>query len=320
MGLRCAWAGLAALAVLAVTGAPALGDADSPGQSLPRSEVKAQTGVVRSANLGDGSVHLDLTNGYTFIQTKDVQPILNTMKAPAPTMPMLGAVAPAGKRPGQADYWLAVLTYQPIGNVPETGNDEMTSMSFINNVKASRPANPPLEIFAVAPSYDYSGSKTLTWGEKYTPTNAAPNSLRYEQRVLGRSGVAGITLIARPNALDKARQEGKAVRSMLTFNLGQRYADFRPSTDKVAQYNLPGLIDGKPRVAAQTAVAASVTPPADSSGTPMTLADFMPGGKYMGVSFVAAGLLALGVLYGLVKFIFTGNEDKKKGPPPRETT
>lgn len=318
MGLRCAWAGLAALAVLAVTGAPAFGDADSPGQSLPRAEVKQQTGVVRSANLGDGSVHLDLTNGYTFIQTKDVQPILNTLKAPAPTMPILGAVAPAGKRPGQADYWLAVITYQPIGNVPETGNDEMTSMSFINNVKASRPANPPLEIFAVAPSYDYSGSKTLTWGEKYTPTNAAPNSLRYEQRVLGRSGVAGITLIARPNALDKARQEGKAVRSMVTFNLGQRYADFRPSTDKVAQYNLPGLIDGKPRVA-QTAVAASVTPPADSSGTPMTLADFMPGGKYMGVSFVAAGLLALGVLFGLVKFIFTGNEDKK-APPPRETT
>jgi uncharacterized membrane-anchored protein len=311
MSVRGALAGLSLIAGVALASlafsAPAF--ADGPGQRLTRTETKAVTGVTASQNLGDGTVHLDLTSGYVFIAPRDVPTTLSRMNAVGPNAPVLGGIAQAKKRAGQADYWVAVLTYEPIGNVRETGVDEMTGISYINTVKAARPANPPLEIFAIAPSYD-PGTRTLSWGERYTPTTAKPNALRYEQRVLGRSGSAGITLLGRPAMLDTLRFEGRNVRQMISFNPGQRYTDFSPTTDRVSLYNLPGLIDGKPRAAAPTQ-AVTEPPPESAPSAGISLADFGPGGKYLGVSFVAVGLVILSILYALIQsFMGGGDRDR----------
>jgi uncharacterized membrane-anchored protein len=300
-------AGLAFCAGLGLS-APAFADGPEQGQ-LSRTETRAATGVTTSANLGDGTVHLDLTSGYVFIPPRDVPATLTRMQAVGPNAPVLGAVAPAKKRAGQADYWLAVLTYEPIGNVRETGIDEISGINYINTVKQARPANPPLEIFAVAPNYEQ-GTRTLSWGERYTPAAQRPNALRFEQRILGRSGSTGITIVARPNMLDTVRAEGRNVRSMVSFNPGQRYTDFRQNTDRVSLYNLPGLIDGRPR-AAPAPTAPTTTQPENAPSVGLSLGDFGPGGKYLGVSFVAVGLIILSILYALIQSFAGGGDDDR---------
>lgn len=261
--------------------------ADEEASQLSRTETKAAIGVTQTSSLADGSMHLDLTKGYVYVPPQDVPPILSTLKARAPAAQSLGAVAPAGKKAGAADYWIAVIGYDPVGHVPETGADELGAITFIDSVKAARPVEPGLQSFAVAPTYD-PVSKTLVWGEQYEGA-AATNSLRHETRVLGRSGVGGVTIIARPAQLAKVQEEAKAVRAMIAFNDGQRYADFSAATDRASQYNLPGLIDGKVR-------AEATTEPATTTSESFAFADVLPGGRFGWASFLAGGLLLLVII------------------------
>lgn len=293
----------AGAALFAVNGAAF---ADGPDTQLTRTETKAATGVTQTSSLGDGSMHLDLTKGYVFIPPQDVPPLLKTLGVPAPAAQSLGAVAPAGKKAGAADYWAAFVSYDPIGHVPETGADELGAITFIDSVKAARPAEPALDSFAAAPAYDPL-AKTLTWGEQYAAKSKNANSLRHETRVLGRAGVAGITVVARPSMLEKVKAEAKAVRGMIAFNDGQRYGDFADATDRVSQYNLPGLIDGKVRAAAVVE-----TPPAPAS-QPFAFADVLPGGRYGWASYLAGGLALLMAVGAIGRAV---TRRSAGGPPP----
>jgi hypothetical protein len=192
-----------------------------------------------------------------------------------------------------------VLSYDAIGNVPETGADEIGAINFLDTVKAARPAD-PLDSFAVAPSYD-PVAKDLAWAEQYT-AKSSRNSLRYEQRGLGRAGVVGLTTIARPAALEKVKAEAKNVRAMVTFNDGQRYGDFIAASDRVSDCNLPCLIDGKARPAA-----VAPTPENAPAAGGFAIADLLPGGKFGWVSYLAGGLAVLALGYGVVRAV-SGNK------------
>ncbi len=281
--------------------------ADGPGTAkLSRTETKAVTGVTQTTSIGDGAMHLDLTKGYKFVPPQDVPALLKKLNARAPAAQSLGAVVPDGKNAGAADYWAAFISYDPIGHVPETGVDELGALTFLDSVKAARPAEPALQSFAIAPAYD-APSKTLLWAEQYASKSKSAYSLRHETRLLGRSGVAGITIVAQPALLEKVRAEGRSVRDMIAFNDGQRYADFSESTDRVSQYNLPGLIDGKVRAAP------AVETPAAATTQPFALADVLPGGRYGWASYLAGGLLALMAIGGIARAVTGGRN--RPGPP-----
>lgn len=280
--------------------------ADGPAQGMSRAERKAETGVTQTKSIGEGAARVDLTSGYVFIPAPDLPPILKTLNAPPPRSgDMQGAIAPAGKRAGASDYWISVLTYNASGNTPETGSDELAAINFFDSVKAARPAD-PLESFGAAPVYD-PVAKNLAWTENYT-AKAGRNSLRNEQRALGRAGVIGLTTIGRPTASATVATEARAVRAMVSFNDGQRYSDFIPSTDRVSDCNLPCLIDGKPR----PAIAAPAPEPAPMAA--FTAADLLPGGKYGWASYLAGGLAVLGLGYGITRAMQSGKADDNIPP------
>ena len=79
------------------------------------------------------------------------------------------------------------------------------------------------------------------------------------------------------------------------------------ATDRVSQYNLPGLIDGKVRAAAIVE-----TPPAPAS-QPFAFADVLPGGRYGWASYLAGGL-ALLMAVGAIGRAVTRRSGG--GPPP----
>jgi uncharacterized membrane-anchored protein len=60
--------------------------------------------------------------------------------------------------------------------------------------------------------------------------------------VLGRRGYVAVTLLADPAKVSAYRDDGKAWVTATSFTSGNAYGDFNPSTDKVAEYGLAGLI------------------------------------------------------------------------------
>ena len=293
---------LAALTVLGAAFAGGNAHADAPYEPvLTRPQQKQAAGVTQTRTFAGNSGRVDLTSGYVWIAAPDVAPILRTLSAPTPRLPVQGAIAPAGKRAGAADYWISVVSYDPIGHVPETGSDELAAINFLDTVKNTRPAD-PLDSFAISPAYD-PVAKNLVWAEQYR-ANAGRNSLRHEQRALGRSAVIGLTTIARPAMMERLRTETRNVRAMVAFNTGQRYSDFLTGSDRVSDCNLPCLVDGRRRPVAAPAPAA----PANAPSQPLTMADLMPGGKYGWASYLAGGLAVLALGYGVVRAISGGGK------------
>jgi uncharacterized membrane-anchored protein len=78
--------------------------------------------------------------------------------------------------------------------------------------------------------------------------------LRFEQKALGRYGVAGITTIGSADQLSEIQAAAPALQGMLTFPEGRDHASFVAASDQVSAYSVPGLVTG---VAAQAQTAAT---------------------------------------------------------------
>ena len=295
---------------LIISGSPAFADGKEPPMSAE--EVQKAKGVTQVIPLGTGTVNLELRKGYAFVTANDVPPILEKLGVAAPSGTILGAVTADGAQVGAKGYWISVVTEDQIGHVPETGADQISSVTFLDSVKAARPPEPKLASFAITPAYAQ-GSKTLTWAEKYDVKTAA--NLKHEARILGRDSVIGVTTFGPSSALKKISRSGDAVASMVTFAPGHLYADFVPATDRASEYDLPGLITGKRKAGPLVETADAGAAPANATSMQFAAADFMPGGKYQLATYGLGGLLGLGVLY----LIFSAVRGRSGGSHDDET-
>jgi len=70
------------------------------------------------------------------------------------------------------------------------------------------------------------------------------NSLNYDLRSLGRSGVLSINLVATMPELGEIRAVADDFSQIAAFDAGARYTDFDASTDAEAGYGIAGLVAG----------------------------------------------------------------------------
>ena len=106
----------------------------------------------------------------------------------------------------------------------------------------------------------------LVWAETLAaPGGAGGKDLRYEQKMLGRNGVAGLTSIGSADQMPAIAAAAADLRGMLSFPEGQRHADFQPASDQVSAYSVPGLVTGVP-----TAQPQAVADAASTGGTGQT--------------------------------------------------
>ena len=76
------------------------------------------------------------------------------------------------------------------------------------------------------------------------------NTLNYDIRTLGRTGILSMTFVAGRDQLDEINASRESVLQMASFNPGRRYEDFDSNIDKVAAYGIGALIAGKVAVKA----------------------------------------------------------------------
>ena len=263
--LACAW--LAALSLLSATPAFADGRGDpGPDRAAPpvragplqpatdaSSAPQGQSGIIP---LNDGAMTLNVPDGYRFYSAAEAQAFMARNNASAPEGATLGLLARAGDDIRANGTWATVISYDAIGYVqPETAAG-LSDANFETSVRDARTTQDrAFEGFIAQPAFD-AATPNLVWAERSAVPGAGGKDLRYEQKVLGRNGVACLTSIGSADQFDDITAAAADLRGMLSFSEGQRHADFQPASDQVSAYSVPGLVTGVANAQPQ-AVAAS---------------------------------------------------------------
>lgn len=220
----------------------------APLQPSAQPAAEGRTGIIP---LGDAGLSINVPEGYRFYSAEEAQRWLQRNNQQPPSGVIYGLLARNGADINQPSTWATVISYDAIGYVqPETAAG-LTDASFEGSVRSARQTQSrTFEGFAATPAFD-AAAPSLAWAERVAAPGSQGKDLRYEQKVLGKSGVAGLTSIGSADQMTEIQAAATEMQGMLSFAEGQRHQDFQPASDQVSQYSVPGLVTGVPTAQAQ---------------------------------------------------------------------
>lgn len=224
--------------------------ADNPALKLARS-LNYQSGDI---TVGAGLVSLKLPETLRYLDPKDTQTMLVDLWGNPDGSETLGAILPAGTTPLDPESWAVILTYEEDGHVSDKDADEIDYEALLKDMqKATREANqarekdgfPTLELvgWAAPPRYDRE-ARQLYWAKELKFSDSEDNTLNYNLRLLGRRGVLNLNVVAGMKQLSRIEAAIPGLLQTASFTEGNRYADFNPASDKLAEYGLAALVTG----------------------------------------------------------------------------
>lgn len=161
--------------------------------------------------------------------------------------------------PGEAEYvlapvgfkWWSVFSFSDVGFVKD--DETLDSNALLESIKeGTKQGNEErknrgwgtmsVNGWRFEPRYDKS-TQLLEWA--FSAVNDADNSpiINYNTRLLGRTGVMELVLVADPKDLDVSVSQLKQALHGYSFVPGETYAEFREG-DHVAEYGLAALVAG----------------------------------------------------------------------------
>ncbi|MDF3983269.1 DUF2167 domain-containing protein [Luteibacter sp. PPL201] len=147
--------------------------------------------------------------------------------------------------------WFAFFTYDDIGYVKD--DDTLDANALLSSVTKDNEASNEerrkshwstvsIAGWKTKPQYDTT-FKSLTWAFIVRDDQTHEDTVNYNARLLGRTGVMSVDVVADPAGVDSAIAQFKDVVRGFAFNPGQSYTDFRAG-DRIAEYGLGALIVG----------------------------------------------------------------------------
>ena len=200
----------------------------------------------KGPSVGDLGTHaqVKVPEGYVFAGARDTRTIMEANHNPI-TGKEMGFVAPAG------EDWYAVFEFDDVGYVKDDEKDSLDQNALLDSIKQGTEAGNKERLRRGWPTMTIIGWETppryndithnLEWAIR-AQSEGLP-VINHNTRVLGRSGVMEVTLVADPAVLAETMPKFKAMLEGFEFKQGQRYAEFRAG-DKTAAYGLTGLIVG----------------------------------------------------------------------------
>ena len=229
-------------------------NADS--QNSPEDILKTLNVQRGRITLGDDLATINLTNRFVFINSKDTETFLTKIWSnnPGAGSGALGMILPTYVSPLSAEGWGVIVSYISTGYVNDKDAAEIDYDKLILEMqKETRKENAELSAkglithdlvgWARQPFYD-SKAKKLYWAKRIHFQGQSTDTLNYEIRILGRSGVLSLNIVDDIDALSKLDGEVPNLLNMVSFNTGNLYSQFNPSVDTAAAYGLAGLIAG----------------------------------------------------------------------------
>ncbi len=213
-------------------------------------KLDAQTGIIK---IDAAKATLNVPEAYYYLGAEDARAVLEEAWGNPPDETTLGMLLPAGVTPLDDGAWAATFSYQEDGYVSDKDAAKADYDKVLKDMQKDavesnewRVENnyAPIEIvgWAEPPTYSADTHK-IYWAKELKFGDASVNTLNYDIRVLGRSGVLVIGFIADMTSLPGIREAAPAVLDLASFDEGARYADFKKG-DKIATYGLAGLVAG----------------------------------------------------------------------------
>jgi uncharacterized membrane-anchored protein len=213
-------------------------------------KLDAKTGIIK---IDAAKATLNVPEAYYYLDAEDARAVLEEAWGNPPDETVLGMLLPAGMTPLDDGAWAATFSYQEDGYVSDKDAAKTDYAKVLKDMQKDavesnkwRVENnyTPIEIVGWAEPPIYSAdTHKIYWAKELKFGDAAVNTLNYDIRVLGRSGVLVIGFIADMTALPKIREAAPEVLDLASFDEGARYADFKKG-DKIAAYGLAGLVAG----------------------------------------------------------------------------
>ncbi len=229
----------------------------TPPTAQPSAAPEGRSGIIP---LGNGGLSLNVPASYRFYSADEARAYLQRANQQLPSGVTYGLLARAGEDIRAPGTWATVVSYDAIGYVqPETASG-LSDANFETQVRDARQTqNRAFESFATDPSFN-TEMPYLIWAENVAaPGGATGKDLRYEQKILGRDGVACMTSIGSADQMTAIAAAAGDLRGMLSFAEGKRHADFQAAVDQVSAYSVPGLVTGVPAAEPQTLVETAST-------------------------------------------------------------
>ena len=215
------------------------------------SRLHFQTGEV---TLLGGMAKLGLSQAFRYLPPDGADFVLTKLWGNPPGKKTLGMIFPAGMSPVGKDTWAIIITYSDDGYIKDADADSINYDKLLQqmqqgakevNEERSKKGFPTVELvgWATRPRYDKQSHK-MYWAKELKFSDSKANTLNYNIRVLGRSGVLNLNVVASIAALARIEESAPEIVGLVNFTEGNRYADFNKSTDKVAAYGLAALVAG----------------------------------------------------------------------------
>jgi uncharacterized membrane-anchored protein len=190
-----------------------------------------------------GEAKIQVPEGYGFLGAGDTKKLMEMMQ----------------NIPGENEYvfapddlaWFAVFTFNPVGYIKDDETldadsllDTVTAGTEQGNVERRNRGWSTMTILGwrFEPRYD-EYSKLLEWAFLAKDDGSNEEIVNYNTRILGRTGVMEVVLVADPDILNSSVSTFKNVIDGYNFVPGERYADYRKG-DKVAAFGLAALVAG----------------------------------------------------------------------------
>jgi uncharacterized membrane-anchored protein len=233
------------LATLAALSALLVGGAASA-QEAQQIELPWQLGLA-TAPIGADLAEIDLGDDYVFLDEQGTRTFLELNQNPVAGTE-IATVAPLS----DGESWFVIFEFSEVGYVKDDEKDDLDADAMLASIReGTEMANEarrehgwaPMEIVGwhEPPHYD-ERTNNLSWaviGE----SGGAQNVNRIV-KLLGRRGVMTATLVASTDQLPAASARVDALLNGYRFRPGNTYAEYVPSTDKLAGYGLTALVVG----------------------------------------------------------------------------
>jgi uncharacterized membrane-anchored protein len=209
-----------------------------------------------SNTLGSNLATVTLKEDFYFLNSKDTQTFLTSIWGNPPEVgaKALGMLVPARIDPLSAEGWGVILSYQATGYVSDEDAEKIDYADLLKEMQEAVRESSKERVakgyetyeligWARQPFYD-KAAKKLYWAKQLRFGQAKVDTLNYDIRVLGRKGVLSLNVVADLKQLAQIDRIAPDLLAMVSFSLGNLYAEFNPSVDQVAAYGLAGLIAG----------------------------------------------------------------------------
>lgn len=223
----------------------------SPDEILEKLQIKAQSGVIK---LPGGLAELNLPPELGYLDAQQTKRIVEDLWGNPPGDTYLGMIVKDAKDVLSQTGVSAIITYDDSGYISDKDAASINYAEMLKTMQASEAeANKERQArgfqainlvgWAETPHYDGATNK-LYWAKELAVSGDPDHTLNYCIRALGRQGVLELNFVSGIEQLPEVKALAPQVLTAVSFTTGNKYADFNPSTDRVASYGIAALVAG----------------------------------------------------------------------------